>query len=349
MLSFIVPAHNEQACLAGTLKAIHEAAKSTDQPYEIVVVDDASTDATVEIAQQNVARVISVNHRQISATRNSGGRASLGERLFFVDADTIINPRVVASAMRAMDKGAAGGGAPAHFQWPVPLYAPLLLFWINLFMRVAGISAGAFMFCTRDAFLAVGGFDERLFGAEDAAMSWALKRAGRFVVLWPHVLTSGRRTRGKGGVRMVIALLRMAVLPGTIKQRARVDKVWYDSDREANEHAANSLALRLSNAVLFISMVVLLTGWIWAFIPESVTPEGSALGIARMAMGLFIYHFGLLLWPCIYFLVRILIRQTRWVERIKVIVLIAACLWGAWGNTKCVIEFWTWTIGNWIR
>ena len=91
MISFIVPAHNEQACLPRTLQAIHESARAVGQPYEVIVVDDASTDATAEIARQNNVQVMSVNHRQIAATRNSGGRAARGERLFFVDADTTIN------------------------------------------------------------------------------------------------------------------------------------------------------------------------------------------------------------------------------------------------------------------
>src|SRR4029079_8077114 len=110
MISFIVPAHNEQASLGRTLEAIHEAARAVGQPYEVIVVDDASTDTTPEIAAQNNARVVSVNHRQIAATRNSGARSAQGEGLFFVDADTSIHVRALASALRAMDKGAAGGG-----------------------------------------------------------------------------------------------------------------------------------------------------------------------------------------------------------------------------------------------
>jgi glycosyltransferase involved in cell wall biosynthesis len=86
------------------LQAIHESARAAGQPYEIIVVDDASTDATAEIARQNNARVVSVNHRQIAATRNAGASVAQGGRLFFVDADTTINPRVVASALRWMDK-----------------------------------------------------------------------------------------------------------------------------------------------------------------------------------------------------------------------------------------------------
>jgi glycosyltransferase involved in cell wall biosynthesis len=82
MISFVVPAHNERASLGRTLEAIHEAARAVGQPYEIIVVDDASTDATPEIAAQNNAHVVRVNHRQIAATRNSGARATQGERYF---------------------------------------------------------------------------------------------------------------------------------------------------------------------------------------------------------------------------------------------------------------------------
>jgi glycosyltransferase involved in cell wall biosynthesis len=82
MISFIVPAHNEQSRLGSTLEAIHNSAGVIGQPYEIIVVDDASTDATAAVAREQKVSVVSVNHRQIAATRNSGARASSGERLF---------------------------------------------------------------------------------------------------------------------------------------------------------------------------------------------------------------------------------------------------------------------------
>ena len=112
LISFIVPAHNKQACLGRMLQAIQESARIVDQPYEVIVVDDASTDATAEIARQNDARVVSVTHRKIAATRNSGGRAARGERLFFIDADTMCHPRAVASALQYMDFVCGPPGAP---------------------------------------------------------------------------------------------------------------------------------------------------------------------------------------------------------------------------------------------
>ena len=51
MISFIVPAHNEQSYLGRSLAAIHESAGVVGQPYEIIVVDDASTDATAAVAR----------------------------------------------------------------------------------------------------------------------------------------------------------------------------------------------------------------------------------------------------------------------------------------------------------
>ena len=52
MILFIVPAHNEELFLPKTLGAIHSTAQALNFPYEIVVVDDASTDRTTSIARE---------------------------------------------------------------------------------------------------------------------------------------------------------------------------------------------------------------------------------------------------------------------------------------------------------
>ncbi len=340
MLSFVVPAHNEEALVGRTLDAIRAAADAIGQPFEMVVVDDASTDRTAEIARERGANVVQVNYRQIAATRNAGAKAARGERLFFVDADTVVDERVLRAALRALDNGAAGGGAPPKLEGPVPLYAPLFVLWLSVFMRIAGLSGGAFLFCTRQAFEAVGGFDEQLFGAEDAALSSALRREGRFVVLWTRVLTSGRRVRTASGLRVLGFFVRTAILPSnTLKRRANVEKMWYQSNRERDHERFGSLTYRAANAAALAIVLIVVTSPVWMIpLPESL--RGGMFGTVRYGIQIFMCHFGLVAWPCAYFLGRALAKQTRWTERIKLGVLFAVCLWAAYNNAREVFLFW---------
>src|SRR5262245_57886640 len=126
VISFIIPAHNEEEFIGRTLTAIHTAARAVDEPYEVIVANDGSTDRTGEIAQANGARVVNVNYRQISATRNAGARAASGDRFIFVDADTMVTERVVRAAVNSLRRGLVGGGCTVRFDGPVPFYAEVL-------------------------------------------------------------------------------------------------------------------------------------------------------------------------------------------------------------------------------
>ncbi|MEY2428248.1 MAG: hypothetical protein QOJ40_1133 [Verrucomicrobiota bacterium] len=343
MISFIVPAHNEQICLPRTLQAIHESARVTGQPYEIIVVDDASTDLTAEIARQHNARVVSVNHRQIAATRNSGGRAAIGDCLFFVDADTTINPRAVASALRSMDKGAVGGGAPVWLgrNEVVPLYVWLLVLVSVLGSKLAGFTGGAFMFCTREAFQATGGFNERLYWAEEGGFALALKREGRFVVLWKPVLTSGRRFRTTSGLQVLATVVRTALFPRKmLTRRSSVKKIWYDSNRGHDDRMPRSLAVQISNGIALAVLIVFMSGPIWNFIPDDY-PLASPLGKIRFAIVTFLCHVELVLWPFAIILFVNLMRQKRWTGLVQSVALIAFCSWQAWDSTQGVVWIWS--------
>lgn len=342
MISFIVPAHNEQTCLPRTLQAIHESARVTSEPYQVIVVDDASTDGTPEIARQNNARVVSANHRQIAATRNSGGRAATGDRLFFVDADTTINPRAVAAALRSMDKGAVGGGAPTWLgrNEIVPLYAWLVALEFLLLSKLAGFTGGAFMFCTREAFHATGGFNERLYWAEEGGFALALKREGRFVVLWKPVLTSGRRFRATSGLQILAAVVRTALFPRKmLTQRSSVKKIWYDSNRAQDDQMPRSLSVQISNGIALAVLMLGMSGPIWNFIPNFY-PLASPLGKIRFAIVTFLCHVGLVLWPFAIILFVNLVRQKRWTGLVQSVALIAFCSWQAWESTLGVIWIW---------
>jgi len=350
MISFIVPAHNEQVCLARTLPAIHEAARVIGQPYEIIVVDDASTDATAAVARQHQATVVSVNHRQIAATRNAGARAAHGERIFFVDADTTVNPRAIIVALQQMHQGAVGGGAPVWLPRNeiVPLYIWLVAVAALFGAKLLGFTGGAFMFCTRTAFQATGGFDENLYWSEENSFALALKREGRFFVVWPPVLTSGRRFRKTsawqflaGGVRMVFSPVKM------VTRRASVERIWYDSNRTDDDVMPNSWSVKAGNAVALLLIVVLLTGPVWNFIPWSWTPRGTLAGDIRIVIGTSLCHVGLVFWPCAVVLAVNLVRQKRWTSLFQSVALIAFFVWQAWECTQGVIWFWS-RLGRWL-
>ena len=224
-LSIIVPAHNEEALLRRTLEAIAVAARTAAVPFEIVVVDDSSTDRTAEIARSYGARVVATAVRQIAGARNAGARAATGEMLLFVDADTIVSPRIVQGAIDALRAGAVGGGASAHFEPEAPPWAHGAIAWAAWTMRLARWAAGCFFFVRRDAFERVGGFDERYFASEEIHLSRALKRHGRFVILRDSVLTSARKAEHYSMWHSAWLMLRM-LWPGSLRRRDGLD-FWY--------------------------------------------------------------------------------------------------------------------------
>jgi glycosyltransferase involved in cell wall biosynthesis len=211
MISFIVPAHNEELWIGNCLESIRATMEKLAEPYEVIVVDDASTDATPRIAAQMGARTIRVEHRKISAVRNAGARAAGGEVFFFVDADTRINERAVSAALGGLRSGAAGGGCLFELSGPVPLWGRIIHSFAVVVGRLIRWVGGCFLFCTREAYSATGGFSERLYAGEDIAFIQALKKVGRFVVPKPTVVTSGRKLDVVGPREVMVLMLTIAL------------------------------------------------------------------------------------------------------------------------------------------
>ncbi|MCA1558702.1 MAG: glycosyltransferase [Acidobacteria bacterium] len=232
MISFIIPAYNEERLLARTLTALHVAGLALDEPYELIVVDDGSTDATAAVARAHSARVVAVQFRQIGRTRNAGVHASSGDTLIFVDADTVVPPDTVRATLHALRRGVIGGGATIRFDGRLPAYARLLVPVSLAVLRAGRLAGGCYFFCTRAAFDAAGGFDDGLYAAEEIALSRRLKRIGHFVILREAVTTSGRKLRAHSGwdvVRMFGGFVRRGT--SIVRSRDRLE-IWYGDRRE---------------------------------------------------------------------------------------------------------------------
>jgi glycosyltransferase involved in cell wall biosynthesis len=231
-LSCIVPAHDEAPLIVGTLRALQAAGRDCGVPWEVIVVDDASSDATAELARAEGARVVRVEARQIAAARNAGAAVARGDVFVFVDADTQVSRPVLRAVVAACAAGAVGGGAVPRFDEPLPrlarLWVPILA---KLYLR-AQLAAGCFLFCRADAFHDVGGFDERLFAAEEVALSRALRRLGRFVILPDEVLTSGRKLRTHSGFELLGVFGRLLLAGRKGLHDRSLLGVWYGPRRQ---------------------------------------------------------------------------------------------------------------------
>jgi glycosyltransferase involved in cell wall biosynthesis len=232
VISFIIPAHNEEALLGRTLLALHESARALGEPYEIIVANDASTDRTGAIALEHGARVVAVNRRQIAATRNAGARAATGEIFLFVDADTVVTKRVLRAAVRALRNGVVGGGSTVRIDGRLPIYAVVMDRLLPLLQQAIGLAGGCFLFCTRQAYFAAGGFNETLYVAEEVAFSTRLKRQGRFVIVPEFVITSGRKLRVHTALDLLRLFVRLALRGPQALQRREGLEYWY-GPREA--------------------------------------------------------------------------------------------------------------------
>lgn len=94
-VSLVIPAFNEEQDLPACLQAI---ASQTAKPYEVIVVDNNSTDNTVAVARAfPFVKVISEPRQGPVFARDAGFNAACGEIIGRIDADTILSPEWIAT------------------------------------------------------------------------------------------------------------------------------------------------------------------------------------------------------------------------------------------------------------
>jgi len=234
--SLIIPAWNEEAYLPACLAAAHEAMAACAFDGELVVVDNNSTDATAEIAAEAGARVVFEPINQIARARNAGAQQAAGDALVFVDADSRISAQLLQAALQNLQGGdVVGGGAEIVFDTPVRWVAQQSVNAWNRLSRSARLAAGCFVYCRRDAFDAVGGFNVKAYAGEELFLSRGLKRWGRKnnmhfeVIAKPPMVTSSRKLDWYSPWQLTKQVL-MVLVPGAMFSKSFC-RTWYDDQQ----------------------------------------------------------------------------------------------------------------------
>jgi glycosyltransferase involved in cell wall biosynthesis len=196
--SIVVPAYNEEAFLADTLRSLRH--QDFDGAYEIIVVDNNSTDATADVAHSFGVRVVSEPAPGVCQARQRGLTESVGEVVISVDADTVY-PADWLSRIEASFRsrpGVVGVGGPCRYRdapWWIGGFTTLLFGLVAAVYRTTGWVG--YLTATNIAFAkaAFEGYDLTLSqGGDELDLLRRLRKRGR--VVWDHaneVSTSPRR------------------------------------------------------------------------------------------------------------------------------------------------------------
>ncbi len=194
-ISVIIPTHNGAATLARCLQALKS---SSLAPHEIIVVDDASSDNSSEIANQFNGRVIrSAENIGAARAKNLGAKNATGEILFFTDDDVIVaDDALERVAGDFVDSAVAG--VVGLFTAEIP-YSDFASNYKNLWMRFTyermprekiGLFYTSVAAIRRELFSRLGGFDENYRGAsiaEDTEFGQRIWSGGHNIILDPKV------------------------------------------------------------------------------------------------------------------------------------------------------------------
>lgn len=207
MISVVVPTLNEAKYLENTLQCLLN--QRCSKPYELIVADGGSTDATLRIAERYADRVVIAQRKGVAAERNAGARVAKGKVLVFVDADTLLLPHSLERLMAPFrQKGVVGVACPI-----LPLsnkLADLLSFFaLNCFVKLSILFevpqvCGTCCSYSKEAFERVGGFNEGLNHLEDFDFSLRISKLGKIAWLDEALaLTSTRRFERWGRFRTI--------------------------------------------------------------------------------------------------------------------------------------------------
>jgi glycosyltransferase involved in cell wall biosynthesis len=213
-LTIIIPAKNEANMLPHLLRSLCEQDYEEMSATRVIVADAGSTDDTViaALSFRDRLSVEVISGGLPSVGRNAGARLATTRFLLFLDADVELpDPTLLRRALSRM-RGKNLHLATTNIACSEGGFFDDLLYAGNNFMQRVGsftkpFATGMFMLFERNAFWALGGFNERALFAEDYLLSKGVARP-RFGIVRGRVLTTNRRFRKLGHWTMVRMFVR---------------------------------------------------------------------------------------------------------------------------------------------
>ena len=217
LVSFVVPAYNEEVLIASCLAAIQAEISRTRCDAEIIVVNNNSADGTRRIAS-SVPGVIIIDepHRGLVQARRAGCLAARGKLIANIDADTILTEGWLRTALREFERNpklVALSGPFIHYDLPKSAQFAAAVFFriafityllMRFVVRAGSMMQGGNFILSKSALDAAGGFnpDFRFYG-EDTELARRLSKVGvvKFSFALP-ALSSGRRFSAEGLFRV---------------------------------------------------------------------------------------------------------------------------------------------------
>ena len=238
-ISIVVPAFNEELLLDKSLSQIKSAANVFSLrgwEVELIVCDNNSTDRTAEIAHAAGAMVVFEPFNQIARARNRGAAAATGDWLIFVDADSHPSAELFAEVAEQIQSGRCLAGGSTVRMDEKYLMAEFFTWLWNCSSRMGRWLAGSFIFVEAVAFRKLGGFNNKLFAAEELDLSKRLKQLARetgreVVILHRHPLITSARKMRLYTMRDHLKLLARVTFNRRALNRRECCTLWYDGRR----------------------------------------------------------------------------------------------------------------------
>lgn len=259
LVSVIIPNYNYGASLGACIDA---ALAQTYRPLEVIVVDDHSTDNSVEIARQRDVRLLQTpTNSGVAVARNIGAAAARGEILFFVDSDVALNPDAVEQAVAQL-RAHPEYGAVCGIYEDEPLYRDSLVEECRVLQaycwRMDSLGEVSFLFSSltaipRHVFDTVGPFNPRLRQTEE--VDYGERMSARY----PIMVTAAVRGRHDDDDRLgplLRKLFRRARLRVPLFARRRRFAKGFETGTRSSAAAAALAAL------LTVPLVALHPAWI---------------------------------------------------------------------------------------